>query len=51
VRAVPELLLIILLYYTGTSALQRLLGAMGVGEAIQVSAFGAAVAALGFIMG
>jgi His/Glu/Gln/Arg/opine family amino acid ABC transporter permease subunit len=51
VRAVPELLLIIILYYTGTSALQRLLGAIGIGETIQVSAFGAAVAALGFIMG
>jgi len=51
VRAVPELLLIILIYYTGTSALQNLLGAIGLGEGIQVSAFGAAVAALGFIMG
>jgi His/Glu/Gln/Arg/opine family amino acid ABC transporter permease subunit len=51
VRAVPELLLIILIYYTGTSALQNLLGAIGFGEGIEVSAFGAAVAALGFIMG
>ncbi|MGE0119994.1 MAG: ABC transporter permease [Dongiaceae bacterium] len=51
VRAVPELLLIILIYYTGTSALQNLLGAIGLGEGIEVSAFGAAVAALGFIAG
>jgi len=51
VRAVPELLLIILIYYTGTSALQNLLGAVGLGQGIEVSAFGAAVSALGFIMG
>jgi polar amino acid transport system permease protein len=46
VRAVPELLLIIFIYYTGTSTLGRVFG----GD-IQVSPFAAAVAALGFIMG
>jgi His/Glu/Gln/Arg/opine family amino acid ABC transporter permease subunit len=51
VRAVPELLLIILLYYTGTSALKNLLVALGFGEDLQVNAFAAAVAALGFIQG
>lgn len=51
VRAVPELLLIILIFYTGTSALKRLLVSVGMGEGIDVSAFGAAVAALGFIAG
>lgn len=51
VRAVPELLLIILIFYTGTSALNQLFGAVGLGEGIEVSAFGAAVAALGFIAG
>lgn len=51
VRAVPELLLIILIYYTGTSALKQLLLSIGIGEGIDVSPFGAAVAALGFIVG
>lgn len=51
VRAVPELLLIILIYYTGTSALKQLLFTIGLGEGIDVSPFGAAVAALGFIVG
>ena len=51
VRAVPELLLIILIYYTGTSALKQLLVNFGVGENIDVSPFAAAVAALGFIAG
>jgi polar amino acid transport system permease protein len=51
VRAVPELLLIILIFYTGTSALKRLLVSFGIGEGFDVSAFGAAVAALGFIAG
>ena len=49
VRAVPELLLIILLYYTGTTALRNLLISIGFGEDVQVSAFAAAVATLGFV--
>jgi polar amino acid transport system permease protein len=51
VRAVPELLLIILIYYTGTSALSQMLASFGLGEAVEVDAFAAAVAALGFITG
>jgi polar amino acid transport system permease protein len=51
VRAVPELLLIIFIFYTGTSTLAQVFGAIGLGGEIQVSAFGAAVAALGFIAG
>jgi polar amino acid transport system permease protein len=51
VRAVPELLLLFLIYYTGTSALKSLLVAFGFGEDIQVNAFAAAVSALGFIQG
>ena len=51
VRAVPELLLIILLYYTGTAALESLLRQVGLGEAISVNAFAAAVATLGFVQG
>lgn len=51
VRAVPELLLIILLYYTGTTALRNLLVAIGFGEDIQINAFAAAVGTLGFVQG
>jgi polar amino acid transport system permease protein len=51
VRAVPELLLIILLYYTGTTALRNLLIQVGFGEDIQINAFAAAVATLGFVQG
>jgi polar amino acid transport system permease protein len=51
VRAVPELLLIILLYYTGTTALRNLLVAVGFGEDVQVNAFAAAVGTLGFVQG
>ena len=49
VRAVPELLLIILLYYTGTTALRNLLVAIGFGEDVQINAFAAAVGTLGFV--
>jgi polar amino acid transport system permease protein len=51
VRAVPELLLIILLYYTGTTALRNLLVAIGFGEDVQVNAFAAAAGTLGFVQG
>lgn len=51
VRAVPELLLIILLYYTGTTKLRELLVALGASPDIQVNAFAAAVATLGFVQG
>ncbi len=51
VRAVPELLLIILLYYTGTTALRNLLVMIGFGEDVQVNAFAAAAGTLGFVQG
>jgi len=52
IRAVPELLLILLLFYSGTSALTALLVDVGfAAEDIQISGFAAAVAALGFIYG
>lgn len=52
IRAVPELLLILLLFYSGTSAIKSVLVSVGLaGEDVQVSGFGAAVAALGFIYG
>jgi len=52
IRAVPELILLLLIYYTGTSTLKTVLVALGVvGEDMQVSAVGAAIAALGIISG
>ncbi len=51
VRAVPELLLIILLYYTGTAAIANLLARIGVAGQINVNAFAAAVVTLGFVQG
>jgi polar amino acid transport system permease protein len=52
IRAVPELLLILLLFYSGTSALKALLISVGIpAEKIDISGFAAAVAALGFIYG
>jgi polar amino acid transport system permease protein len=52
VRAIPELLLILMIYYAGTRALTSAL--LGIGFSprdIQISPFVAAVAALGFIYG
>ena len=52
VRAIPELLLIILIFYAGGSAMKSLLVGIGLAdETFQVSAFAAAVAALGLIYG
>jgi polar amino acid transport system permease protein len=52
VRALPELLLILILYYTGTSTLKNLLIGIGwASEDFEINAFAAAVAALGFISG
>jgi polar amino acid transport system permease protein len=50
VRALPELLLLLVLYYTGTAALSALLGLIGFGP-VEISPFAAAVTALGFILG
>jgi His/Glu/Gln/Arg/opine family amino acid ABC transporter permease subunit len=52
VRAIPELLLIILIYYAGGSAIRSLLIGIGVvEEGFQVNAFATVVAALGLIYG
>jgi polar amino acid transport system permease protein len=51
VRAVPELLLIVLLYYTGTTALKSVLVDVGLSEDIEINAFAAAVVTLGFVQG
>jgi His/Glu/Gln/Arg/opine family amino acid ABC transporter permease subunit len=52
IRALPELLLLLLLYYAGTDALKGLLvGLHLAGDDFQINAFAAAVMALGFILG
>ncbi len=51
VRAIPELLLIILLYYAGTQGLNAALTAMGYGGRVEISGFAAAVAVLAFVQG
>jgi polar amino acid transport system permease protein len=50
VRAAPELILILLLYYAGTGLLNSILAAYGY-TAVRVSGFAAAVAVLGFMQG
>lgn len=50
VRSVPELLLIVILYYTGTSALNNLLVSLGFNP-IRIDGFIAAVAVLGVVQG
>ena len=50
VRAVPELLLIILLFYAGSSGIAALLTALGLGE-VEISGFAAAVGVLGIVQG
>ena len=51
IRAVPELLLIILLYYTISSALEDAVNASGLIEDFSVDPFVAAVVTLGFVQG
>ncbi|ESR25745.1 ABC transporter permease [Lutibaculum baratangense] len=51
VRAVPELLLIILLFYGGSTMLEMALIALGFPGAVQVSGFAAAIAVLGVVQG
>ena len=50
VRASPDLILILLVYYAGTDLLNRVLASYGF-TAVRVSGFAAAVAVLGFIQG
>jgi polar amino acid transport system permease protein len=50
VRAVPELILILILYYAGTATLNQLLDQAGF-EAISINGFVAAVLVLGFVQG
>ncbi|MBK8158995.1 MAG: ABC transporter permease subunit [Rhodospirillaceae bacterium] len=52
VRSIPELLLIILIYYTGTSALTKLLVALHLAdEGLEINPFAAVISALGLIYG
>jgi len=51
VRAVPELLLILLLFYAGNSAFKALLAELTGGGTVDVNPFLAAVIALGFVQG
>ena len=51
VRAVPELLLIILLFYSGSAALDWMLAAVGLGGRVGVSGFATAMLTLGFVQG
>jgi polar amino acid transport system permease protein len=50
IRAVPELLLIILLFYAGSSTLSALLSSLGFGE-VEISGFAAAIGVLGVVSG
>lgn len=50
VRAVPELILILLLYYAGTAALNTLLDRLGLGP-VAINGFIAATCVLGFVQG
>jgi len=51
IRAVPELLLIILLYYAGQQALNSLLEAYEVETPVEISGFAAAIGVLAFVEG
>jgi His/Glu/Gln/Arg/opine family amino acid ABC transporter permease subunit len=51
VRAVPELLLILLIYYTSTSALREIVVGLGLAKDFEVNGFVAACVSLGFVQG
>lgn len=51
VRSIPELLLIILLYYAGSQLLESLLREFGVDVIVNISGFVAAVGVLAFVQG
>jgi len=51
IRAVPELLLIIILYYAGQTALNNLMRDFGVSGTVEISGFAAAVAVLALVQG
>lgn len=51
IRAVPELLLIIILYYAGQTALNKLMRDFGVAGTVEISGFAAAIAVLALVQG
>lgn len=51
IRAVPELLLIILLYYAGAQALDALLARLDMAGAVKITGFATAVGVLAFVQG
>lgn len=52
IRAIPEILLLLILFYTGTSQLKAILLNIGlVDDSFDINPFAAAVSALGFIQG
>ena len=51
IRGVPELVLLLLIYYGGTVLLQNLASLFGSGEPIDINAFVAGVLVIGFIYG
>jgi polar amino acid transport system permease protein len=51
VRAIPELLLIILLYYAGQQLLNHVLGQIGIDAVVQISGFATAIAVLAVVEG
>ncbi len=51
VRAIPALLLIVLLYYSGTALFDAAMGLIGLGGHLTLSGFATVVFALGFIKG
>ncbi|MDR6289489.1 MULTISPECIES: ABC transporter permease [Inquilinus] len=51
VRGVPDILIILFVYYGGTSGLRALIGLVVPGVEVEIDAFVAAVASLGFVAG
>lgn len=51
IRGIPEILVILLIYYGGTQAVRDLTGLIMPGVTVEINPFAAAVAALGFIAG
>ncbi|WP_395017997.1 ABC transporter permease [Dongia sp.] len=51
VRSLPELLLLFLIFYAGTRALESLLVGLGLVESLDIDPFSAVIAALGLIYG
>ena len=51
IRGVPDILIILLVYYGGTGALRALIGLVVPGVTVEIDAFAAAVASLGFVSG